>query len=674
MKLVVRIFLIALVTFCFSLAASAATFVVNTTADTPDIAIGDGNCVDASGNCSLRAAISETNALAGADIITLPAGTYTQTLVAADEDINAGGDWDIFGALTINGAGQDTTILQAAATPGTATERVLENIGTSNSLTINGVTIRHGFKQSGGSSPNFGGGIRNRGNLHLNDSTVTLNTASDGGGIRSETFLFLSGVTVTNNACVTTTVICFGGGIHTFAPSTGGGGGSIHNSVISNNSATATGTNAVALGAGMMADGIGSYLLEIFDSHFDGNKGIGTGFGSGQGNGLRINAGNSHATANISNTTFNGNSTPAARAGGLSVFSGGAGGIDGAWDGLTISGNNVSEGGGLEVTGAGGAIDINMLNSTISGNSASTKGGGIYVSDLNQGPAVSSITLNMVNDTVSGNSAAGSGGGVMIDQFLSTGTPRIMMNFCTIAGNRANSDNTGTDVGGGLALSPAFGAMSIKNTIVADNTVGSPGGGPDLFGPVASQDFNHVENAGSFVTMPHDTTGFDPQLGPLQNNGGPTLTHLLTAGSPLLDTIPSGTNDCGTLVPNDQRSFIRPLNGSCDKGSTEGAGLAPGPWSLSGVIKTTTGQPIRNAAVRISGGNLPAPITVFTGNLGTYQFTNLPGSEYTVDVSIKRYHFINASQVFSLGQDITDADFIANAPFSRLQPGQNPKR
>src|SRR5262245_38921098 len=36
-----------------------AIFVVNTTADTQDVAAGNGVCADSNGNCSLRAAITE---------------------------------------------------------------------------------------------------------------------------------------------------------------------------------------------------------------------------------------------------------------------------------------------------------------------------------------------------------------------------------------------------------------------------------------------------------------------------------------------------------------------------------------------------------------------------------------------------------------------------------------
>lgn len=61
------------------LVAHAATFTVNSTADAVDAALGDGVCATAGGQCTLRAAIQEANALAGADTITLPAGTYILT-------------------------------------------------------------------------------------------------------------------------------------------------------------------------------------------------------------------------------------------------------------------------------------------------------------------------------------------------------------------------------------------------------------------------------------------------------------------------------------------------------------------------------------------------------------------------------------------------------------------
>src|SRR6187431_930620 len=89
----------------FSSSTYAATFVVTKTADT-----ADGAC-DA--DCSLREAITAANVAAGADVITLPAGTYTLTITGTNEDANANGDLDITTAITINGGGSGSTVIQA---------------------------------------------------------------------------------------------------------------------------------------------------------------------------------------------------------------------------------------------------------------------------------------------------------------------------------------------------------------------------------------------------------------------------------------------------------------------------------------------------------------------------------------------------------------------------------
>jgi hypothetical protein len=66
-------------------------------------------------------------------------------------------------------------------------------------------------------------------------------------------------------------------------------------------------------------------------------------------------------------------------------------------------------------------------------------------------------------------------------------------------------------------------------------------------------------------------TVFTTVLGPLANNGGPTMTHALLAGSPAIDQIPPFTNSCG--VPpsfnQDQRTDVRPFSTNCDMGSYE---------------------------------------------------------------------------------------------------------
>ena len=95
----------------FSTVINAADFTVDTTADGTDASPGDGACASFSGACTLRAAIMEANALAGAETITLPAGTYRPALGVNDEDLGAEGDFDILDDITIVGAGRDQTIV-----------------------------------------------------------------------------------------------------------------------------------------------------------------------------------------------------------------------------------------------------------------------------------------------------------------------------------------------------------------------------------------------------------------------------------------------------------------------------------------------------------------------------------------------------------------------------------
>jgi CSLREA domain-containing protein len=64
-----RVVLLLLGSGLFAAAVSAATFVVDSTGDEPDKDINDGLCQTAVGTCTLRAAIEQANALAGADTI-----------------------------------------------------------------------------------------------------------------------------------------------------------------------------------------------------------------------------------------------------------------------------------------------------------------------------------------------------------------------------------------------------------------------------------------------------------------------------------------------------------------------------------------------------------------------------------------------------------------------------
>ena len=192
--------------------AQAATFAVTSTSDVVDSNTLDGVCNDGFGNCTLRAAIMQANALPGADTVTVPAGTYTLSIAGAGEDAGASGDLDIggYGGLTINGGGAATTIIDGADL-----DRVFEVL--EGAIVISGLTIQNGSIADTSS----GGGIRNTSALTLNNSVVRGNIATSGvfgvqgvgGGIESGgvgAVLTLNNSTVSGN-----TATYSAGGIHT---------------------------------------------------------------------------------------------------------------------------------------------------------------------------------------------------------------------------------------------------------------------------------------------------------------------------------------------------------------------------------------------------------------------------------------------------------------------------
>jgi hypothetical protein len=58
--------------------------------------------------------------------------------------------------------------------------------------------------------------------------------------------------------------------------------------------------------------------------------------------------------------------------------------------------------------------------------------------------------------------------------------------------------------------------------------------------------------------------GIYNSLGPLLNNGGPTMTHLPESGSPLIDG-----GQCIASITTDQRGVARPQGTACDIGAVE---------------------------------------------------------------------------------------------------------
>jgi hypothetical protein len=273
---------------------------------------------------------------------------------------------------------------------------------------------------------------------------------------------------------------------------------------------------------------------------------------------------------------INGNGSAIARAPGappfriVEVFGGNL-----TLDRVTIAnGNtNVNSGGGILVNVDGSLL---LSNSAVVNNNtaANHEGGGIFVEGL------SSATI--INSTISGNSADSGGG---ID--LAGGQVAIL--------NSTVARNSATRNGGGILLfnTPT---LTVESTIIGDNAAPD---GADLFrfaGTVnATRSLIESPQAGAINgTNVANIVGQDPRLGPLQDNGGPTPTHALLAGSPALD---QGSNPL--FLTFDQRGpgFARVQGAAPDLGAFE---ADPAPPAVSP-------DPAPSGAPAASPGALPQP-------------------------------------------------------------------
>ncbi len=205
------------------------TFVVNSLVDAHDLNPGDGVCESAAGECTLRAAIEEADALEGYDLVSVPAGVFFLTLgeLVVNEGVAiAGAGWED----TIIDAGGNSRILRTqealpekAALIGISglTMRngkevsggALMSIG--NHVTLSNVVIRDCVAQVPGRAFGLGGGVYHQGGVLRVQDSLILNNASGqyGGGILSDV---RSTLIVERSSIMGNTSYVSGGGISTF--------------------------------------------------------------------------------------------------------------------------------------------------------------------------------------------------------------------------------------------------------------------------------------------------------------------------------------------------------------------------------------------------------------------------------------------------------------------------
>jgi hypothetical protein len=420
-----------------------------------------------------------------------------------------------------------------------------------------------------------------------------------------------------------------------------GGGISVVNEQLSLTRSTLTGD--LALGGAGAPGGVGGFGKGS-GSNLGGAGGLGAAGGAAQGGGLFASAGQlSISRSTIASDSVKGGAGGVGGSGGAgsSFFAGGNGGAGGL--------GGLAQGGGFYVTrgvvhltastfgadsatgGTGGQGGFGALGFT-TGASGAGGNGGIGGGAQGGGLYVASGQVTFVNSTTGQNTVQGGTGG-------DGGTEGFMTGF----GIGGKGGNGGISEGGGLYL--ATGAMRLTSDTVAQNqalnsvggrgathaqngtgSLGQGGGvdnvaasvtaldtifgedqaaaAPDFSGNFASASFSLLENNSGSNLLPGGTNlvgtptnRIDPMLAALANNGGPTQTMALLAGSPAID---AGT--AAGAPRTDQRGVLRgspPDIGAYEFTGTEPSAPAPGQAQSAGWLETATAVwPGRRGGVR----------------------------------------------------------------------------
>jgi CSLREA domain-containing protein len=561
---------LALPLFGLEILQAGTIFTVNSTADLPDADPLDGVAQTTNGLCTLRAAVMQANYSGGGTII-LPAGTYTITRVHYDDNAIAG-DLDISADTVIQGAGSGVTILDGN---GSVThDRVFQVLSTVQNLTLSGMTIRNGESISTNDSPG-GGGLYIEGAAHvlLSDVIFENNTGQNGGGVYAN-FTSTGGSIEMDNVIVRSNSAAWGGV---------GEGGAVRVYMPSSQSqfilkdSQIYGNTADGTGGGLFVDGSAGIQWTIQHCEIYSNTAAS---GGGIGNFVPLALSDSYLHNN--SVTFDG--------GAMEAFS------PIVMSRTTLNANSAARfGGGIFSLqdGANPAYSdfCHIEDSTLSGNFA-TYGGAIY----HDGFITPTSRLHIINSTVTGNAVSknGDGGGIYI-----YGGRTELLN-ATVAYNRVQLGlfPLGIGKGAGLFIHAGAGDTNItffaQNSLIANNARGNgvmldtPDDGftthdgtnsAAVLGELAFDLIRTTTNF--FISGPQggNIFGQDPLLGPLQDNGGPTMTHALMPGSPAIN---AANANAPTL---DQRNFVR--FDAPDIGAFEFGGKA---IRITSIARLTNGQ------------------------------------------------------------------------------------
>ena len=408
-----------------SVADTASTFHVDTTADTVDTSIGDGVCADGAGRCSLRAAVQEANASDGDATIVLERRTYRLSIAGTGEDGGATGDLDVTSSIVFPASG--------ATIDAGGLDRAFDVHGDGR-LELHRVKVRNGAVTNAS-----GGAVRSTGWLGITDSIIehseAIGTGASGGAVFNDAGWFSATATTFHSNDATRA----GGAIEANAGYT-----ALHVVEMYDN------TTGAVPGNGGAFHLTGAGTVDISDSRVYRNV------ASAEGGGVWNSAA---GVMTVTDTAIYDNIAAgnAADEGGGGVFNDGGR--------LTLERVRIDDNQATGNAGSGGGIlnnlgTLEISDSKVRRNTAPRAGGGI---EANVGVTV---IRNVVLDDNTTGAAPGNGGG-----FHVTGAGSVTVDASRVRGNFAANE------GGGLWNS-ATGTMTVTDTVIKGN--GSPAG-PDVF-------------------------------------------------------------------------------------------------------------------------------------------------------------------------------------------------
>lgn len=207
---------------------------------------------------------------------------------------------------------------------------------------------------------------------------------------------------------------------------------------------------------------------------------------------------------------------------------------------VSLIGNTASSGGGFY-----NQQTVMMERVTLDHNQVNNDGAGLYTND----------TAILTDVTISDNYAFEDGGGIYNDETLTILNSTIYSNTATSGGGIYNDTN---------------GTINFSYSIIAHNLTDIDDGNCWNANQLISEGYNIADTGACELGAPGDLPERDPELGPLQDNGGWTYTR-----APLVGLSPAIDIGSGSCAETDQRLVVRAVdadqNGTplCDSGAVE---------------------------------------------------------------------------------------------------------